>query len=111
MIALPRAGRWVEKYGPQGLKVLSIHCSFHKADDQPAEKVREYHATRKLPFPVGLDARKDGDDATSTLLRYKCEKLPLLVVVDKKGIVRFTGDETADEAEVTSLIERLMKEE
>jgi len=91
--------------------VISVHCAFHKADDQPAEKVRAYVAEKKLAFPVGLDARNDGDDATSTLLRCKTEKLPLLVIVDKKGTVRFTGDEAADEEKATALLEQLLKEE
>ena len=101
----------MEKFGALGLKVVSVHCAFHKTDDQAADKVRAYVAEKKLAFPVGLDARKDGDDATSTLRLYKTEKLPLLVVIDKKGVVRFTADETADEEKATALIEQLMKEE
>lgn len=101
----------MEAFKDRGLKVVSIHATFHKAEDVGLEELKAHVAELKVPFPVGLDARRDGDDATSTLLRYKTEKLPLLVVIDKKGVVRFAGDETSDEAQVQALLEQLLKEE
>lgn len=100
----------MEAYKDRGLTVVSIHATFHKAEDVGLEELKVHVTELKVPFPVGLDARKDGDDATSTLLRYKTDDVPLTVLVDRKGIVRFTGDWRADEKQMEAIIERLLKE-
>ncbi len=100
----------MDEFGKRGLKVLSIHSTFHKAEDLGLEDLKTFVAAQKIPFPVGLDARKDGDDQTSTLLHYKADDVPLMVLIDKKGIVRFTGDYRSDEKQMETIIGHLLEE-
>lgn len=100
----------MDEFGKRGLKVVSIHSTFHKVEDLGLADLKAFVAANKIAFPVALDARKDGDDQTSTLLRYKADDVPLMVLVDKKGIVRFTGDWRSDEKQMEANIDQMLKE-
>jgi peroxiredoxin/outer membrane lipoprotein-sorting protein len=73
---LPRLNEWHRKLGPRGLRIVGL--SSEDTDDQQA-----FMKTTKLDYTVGHDT--DGKIARE----YHAAALPMLVVVDKTGIVRF----------------------
>lgn len=68
-----------EKYSNKGLQVLSINL------DGPMwrKQVNDYVAREKIKYPVLRDPER------KTMQSYKTEYIPLLVLVDRKGVVQF----------------------
>jgi RNA polymerase sigma factor (sigma-70 family) len=71
---LPEVQALCEKYREKGLVVIAVHSP------QGIEKLPEFLAKHKLPFPVVADGGQ-------TLERYAIELLPSYVLVDRNGKV------------------------
>ena len=72
--ALPRLGEWQKRYGQRGLKIVGI-------SDEAAPLVAKFASDKKLQHLVGSDpSAKDG---------YGVPAIPMFVVVDRAGIVRY----------------------
>lgn len=90
------------KYRDQGYEVLSIVLN---ASD--AAGVRKIQKLKKLDFPILLD------DAWKVSKKYGLEgPIPVMVVIDVNGIVRFThfGEFPRGENEIPYVVEELLAE-
>ena len=69
-----------KKYSNKGLQILNVNL------DGPMWRnaVNKYAETKKVKYPILLDLEK------KTMRLYKIEYIPLLVLIDREGIVRFT---------------------
>ncbi|HPP57906.1 MAG TPA: redoxin domain-containing protein [Candidatus Hydrogenedens sp.] len=66
--------------GVSDVAILSVHDGLSEE-----EEVENYIKTYRIEFPVGLDT-----DDTKTFVNYSIEFIPQFVLIDKKGIVRYT---------------------
>ncbi len=73
--------RLVDTYASAGLKALAINVD----DDQLA--AAEYAIAHPVSFPVLLDPEK------SVARQYRIDNLPMLLLVDRAGLVRFVHRE------------------
>jgi peroxiredoxin len=99
---LPAINRDYNKYRDQGYEVLSIVLN---ASD--AAGVRKIKKSKKLDFPILLDAQ------WKVSKKYGLEgPIPVMVVVDINGIVRFThfGGFPDGENEIPYVVEALLSE-
>lgn len=98
--AMPRFNDIHDKYARAGLVMLSVNV-----DD---ERHRAMHMAQGLSirFPVLLDQRKDVSRT------YGLVKMPLTVLVDRAGVVRFThsGFNTGDESKILEPLRKLLNE-
>jgi peroxiredoxin len=96
--AMPIFNEMQEKYGQAGLVMLSINV------DDEAHRALHMAQSLKIRFPVLLDEQK----AVSRL--YQLETMPLTVLIDREGTVRFVhvgynvGDDTKFVAPLRSLL-------
>ena len=99
---LPMINRDYNKYRDQGFETLSIVLN---ASD--AAGVRKIQKKKKLDFPILLD------DEWKVSKKYGLEgPIPVMVVIDAKGIVRFThfGGFPPGENEIPYVVEELLAE-
>ena len=98
---MPRIQRLQERYGPQGLAVLSVNT-----DVFSASRVRKF--LRKVgfspSFPVLRDPRQEIAEA------YGVEVLPVTVIIDKRGWIRLyqEGYRPGDERRLERVVRRLL---
>jgi len=88
---MPRLTAWQEKWGKKGLRVVGISAE--------EWKVVAEHAHKKH---LGYTVARDPDGATTA--SYQVPAIPTLVVIDRKGVVRFVdvgAGEKLDAAERT----------
>ena len=86
---MPRLSAWQEKWGPKGLRIVGI-----SAEEWPV--VSAHVAKRKVAYTVA----RDPDSAVH--MKYNVPAIPTLVIIDRKGIVRFVevgAGSQIDEAE------------
>ena len=100
---IPQLRDWHTRYGGKGLTIVGVH-SPEFAWEKPYDKVVK--ATRDLgvAYPVVQD-----NDFT-IWKRYANRYWPAAVIVDKKGIVRYTHIGEGAYAEMEQLIRSLLAE-
>lgn len=100
---IPQLRGWRDRYEPAGLTVVGVH-SPEFFWEKPYEKVVE--ATRRLG--VRYPVVQDNDFAIWN--RFGIRAWPTLVLVDRKGVVRYRHIGEGDYAETEAMIQRLLAE-
>lgn len=73
-----------EAYGPEGLRVLAVNVDGEGLTPEEQRQIREFAATRELPFPVLLDEKLE------TYVSYGVMAHPSAVVLSREGRVAYT---------------------
>ncbi len=100
---IPQLRDWHARYEKQGLTIVGVH-SPEFFWEKPLEKVTRATKELGVRYPVV----QDNDFAIWR--RYDNWAWPAAVVVDKKGVVRFTHVGEGAYAEMEQLIQRLLLE-
>jgi hypothetical protein len=93
-----------QQYGPKGFQPLAVAFN-----DFATMLVPDYVKQLGLSFPVGVSGR---DEALSFLQHpaTKLFRVPQLVFIDRKGIIRAQHEGEDEEAHLRAQIESLLKE-
>ncbi|HTE40401.1 MAG TPA: TlpA disulfide reductase family protein [Steroidobacteraceae bacterium] len=98
--AMPALNDIYEKYRHVGLVMLSVNL------DEEAHRAADMSESLKIKFPVLLDDRKIASQA------FKVDNMPLTVLIDREGTVRFTyvGYNAGDESKILAPLRKLLNE-
>jgi hypothetical protein len=94
---------WHEKYEQAGLTIVGVHAP-ELFWEKPLAKVKEATATLMIKFPVV----QDNDFAIWK--RYGIRAWPTIVLVDKKGVVRYNHIGEGAYQQTESMIKQLLAE-
>jgi len=101
--SLPEISKWIEKYGPQGLKVVAVHMPRQESDtnvDEVKKAIDEYEVKQ----PCVVDNWHEITDA------FENKYVPAFYLFDAEGKMRdFKAGEKAPKL-VEPAIERVLKE-
>jgi hypothetical protein len=100
---IPQLRDWHGRYGPAGLTIVGVHSPefpWEQAHDRVAQ------ATRRLG--VAYPVVQDNDFAIWN--RWGVRAWPTLVLVDKRGVVRYRHIGEGAYAETEAMIRRLLAE-
>ncbi len=90
--------------------LFHVQTVFEGASSNTPERGPREAKSHGITAPVGYDARVDGSRVSEIMHRYGTGGTPWTIVIDKKGIVRFSGF-TAERAEtLITLIDKLREE-
>jgi peroxiredoxin len=92
----PRLEQWHQKLASSGLEVIGV------TDDAPSDVLR-FVADHQLTYTIALDV-----DATASR-DYLVQALPTIVVIDKKGVVRFAHVGMPDLDALEAFVNTLLK--
>ena len=111
--SIPLFHRWEEKYGARDdVLIISIHSVFEGHSFQSANRLHGFVADKEIDHPVGIDDYADSSDRTPiTMRRYRTGGTPQVVIIDKKGEIRFSHLGGFDSARAERLIDQLLREE
>ena len=100
---IPQLRDWHTKYGAQGLTIVGVHCpefGWEKPFDKVVDAVREL----KIQYAVVQD------NEFAVWKRYAVRAWPTLVLVDKRGVVRYRHIGEGEYEETEAMIRRLLGE-
>jgi peroxiredoxin len=96
-ITMPRLDQWQSRYAAQGLVVLGI------SDEEPDE-IRRYATDHAIGYTLAHDT------GSKVAARYLRMGVPLLVVIDKRGVVRYAGMGAGELDRVETIVEATLRE-
>jgi hypothetical protein len=101
---IPQLRDWHERYGTQGLTIVGVHCpefGWEKPFDRVVDAVRN----------LGIKYAVVQDNEFAVWNRYGVHAWPTMVLIDKRGVVRYRhiGEGQYEETEAT--IRRLLGEQ
>ena len=98
---IPQLRDWHERYATQGLIIVGVHCP-EFAWEKPFDKVVDAVRDLKIKYAVVQD------NEFVVWNRYGVRAWPTLVLVDRRGVVRYRhigeGDYAATEATIVRLL-------
>ncbi len=89
-----------QKYREKGLSVFGVNAG---EEDEPAKKAQGFVTQHDLTYPVLLDAE---DELSQT---YSIQAFPTIVLIDRKGVVRYMQS-GFDHETVEKTLEKLLAE-
>jgi peroxiredoxin len=96
-ITMPHLDQWQTKYAAQGLVVLGI-------SDEETDDIRRYATDHAIGYTL---VRDTGGKVAARYLRMG---VPLLVVIDKHGVVRYAGMGAGDFDRLESIVQAALGE-
>jgi thiol-disulfide isomerase/thioredoxin len=110
--ALPHIAEWQEKYEKRGLSVVALTEYRNSVNGrrvrtpQEVGELRNFRRNARLPFGFAVA------DTTATADAYGVTTIPVAVLIDRRGIVRFlnVGAHDTDIEELHQMIVRLLDE-
>jgi cytochrome oxidase Cu insertion factor (SCO1/SenC/PrrC family) len=110
--SVPLFKSWQDRFaGRDDVMLVSIETVFEGHDVQTPERLRAYVRESGLTHPVGIDAYAPDDPVIPvTMKRFGTEGTPQVVIVDKRGKIRFSHFGRFDPLVVEAFIERLTRE-
>jgi thiol-disulfide isomerase/thioredoxin len=100
---IPWLREWHARHGPAGLTIVGVHSPefpWERGAERVARAVREL----AIPYPVVLD------EDFVTWKRFQTWAWPTAVLVDRRGVVRYTHVGEGAYAETEAVIRRLLDE-
>src|SRR5437016_2017197 len=100
---IPQLRDWHARYAGQGLTIVGVHCpefGWEKPFDKVVDAVRE----------LGIKYAVVQDNDFAVWNRYAVRGWPTLVLVDKRGIVRYRHVGEGEYEETEAMIRRLLGE-
>lgn len=109
--SIPLMLKWEEAYkNNPAIQLLGIHTVFEGHDYQTPERLRNYIKEKKISHPVAVDHYVRDIRIPETMILYQTRGTPEMVIIDKKGVIRFKQFGSFDIYKAERLIEQLLKE-
>lgn len=109
--SIPLMYHWGKMYQDDaGILLLSIHSVYENHEKQNDRALKEFLQEKGIKRPVGVDAHYPGDPDPITLRDYGAKAAPTIVIIDKKGDIRFQQTGPFNFRNIEPLIRRLRDE-
>ena len=110
--AFPSLNEWHQDFSGEGLEILGVTRYYGSSQGLPADNqaelnyLKEFRRKEKLPYDLVV-----GKDQSTQIL-YGATSLPTVVLIDRKGVIRYieSGTSTTRLAEIRETIVKLLAE-
>lgn len=107
---IPQALQIYHQFKDKNLAVLGLHSVFENHEAMKPLALKVFIKEWRIPFPVAVDLRKEGEWKPETMKAYDFQGTPSLVLIDSKGYLRLNRFGHIEDKQLISMIEELLKE-
>ncbi len=108
----PLMEKWKQKYSDRkDVQLVAIHTVFEGHSQQTPKRLRQYVKEKNITYPVGVDDHVSNQRLPETMIRYHTRGTPEIVIIDKKGEIRFQHFGRFNTGIAEKLINTLLNEE
>lgn len=108
---IPQTTEVFNKYQSEKFKVMAVHSVFENHEVMSEAALKVFIHEWRLPFPVGIDKRLDGEWMPETMKTYQMQGTPTTVVIDGKGEVRLAHFGHFEQDQLEAFLNRLIEEQ
>ncbi|EQC45518.1 peroxiredoxin [Bacteriovorax sp. Seq25_V] len=105
---IPQTIELFNKFNGTEVAVVGLHSVFENHHVMTAEALEVFIHEWRLPFPVGIDLRLEGQWMPETMRTYQLQGTPSLIIIDHLGEVKLSAFGHLDLDRVESLISSLI---
>lgn len=108
--AFPDLTEWHQSYGKKGLQIIGLTRFYGHAKGLQMDEANEltylqnFKREQRLPYPFAVGKSTDNQ------INFGAPSLPTMVLIDKKGIVRFVQAGLVDKDKLEARIQKLLAE-
>jgi thiol-disulfide isomerase/thioredoxin len=109
--AFPELSEWQQTYSSQGLEIVGVTRYYGSAEGFGADAetelayLQKIKRTNRLPFPTVIAKGLVNHE------RYSVQGLPTVILIDRKGVIRYVGTGTkGEDTELEKTIKKLLLE-
>ncbi len=107
----PLMEKWYRHYEDRhDIQLVGIHTVFEGHSQQTPKLLRQYVREKNIIYPVGVDAHVSNQRLPETMIRYHTHGTPEIVIIDKKGEIRFQHFGSFNPSVAEKLINTLLNE-
>lgn len=106
---IPQAQRIQQRFNAADVAVIGLHTVFEHHDVMSPEALEVFIHENRLSFPIGVDT-PEGKGIPLTMRAYRMQGTPTLILIDRRGQLRFHLFGQEDDLGVGSAIGRLLAE-
>lgn len=109
--AIPQMSRLHQKFSGGGdIVVIGLHSVFENHDAMNPVALKTFVQDNKLTFPIGVDSPRKGMSIPQTMASYDMQGTPTLILIDRKGYLRFQHFGIVDDLYLGVVIGKLIAE-
>ncbi|MGI9408605.1 MAG: TlpA family protein disulfide reductase [Hyphomicrobiaceae bacterium] len=109
----PLMSHWQKEFASEintgSLHMVKIHTVFEGHNYQTVQRLKAYIKKKGITLPVGVDRHQEGRHVPITMGRYRTSGTPEMVIIDKRGMIRFQHFGYFDPKKVEPALVALMK--
>ncbi len=110
--SIPLMEKWEQKYRRRkDFQLIGIHTVFEGHPHQTPKRLRQYIKEKNITYPIGIDDYISNERTPETMIRYRTQGTPEMVIIDKMGRIRFQHFGGFNPADVEKLIDTLLEED
>jgi hypothetical protein len=108
---LPQARRLQQVFIKDTFTVIGLHTVFEHHEVMNDEALQVFISEYRLDFPIGVDQASEFDDVPRTMNALALRGTPSLVLLDKRGRIRFSHFGQVDDMTLGAAVGRLLSED
>lgn len=107
---IPQTVELYQKFNSNDVEVVGLHSVFENHHVMTPEALDVFIKEWRLPFPVAIDKRLEGEWMPETMKAYHFQGTPSLLIIDHKSDVRLNHFGHLDQEQLEAFIQRLINE-
>lgn len=107
---IPQALKIYQQFKDKNLAVLGLHSVFENHEAMKPLALKVFIKEWRIPFPVAVDLRKEGEWSPETMKAYGFQGTPSVVLIDSKGRLRLNRFGHIEDDKLIPMIKELLEE-
>lgn len=107
---IPQANAIRESFDAADVAVIGLHSVFEHHDVMTPRALQAFIHEYRLAFPVAVDRPSPTGPVPLTMERYQLRGTPSLLLIDRRGVLRFSHFGRASDMQVGAIIGQLVAE-
>ena len=107
---IPQVLEIFHQFKNQNLAVIGLHSVFENHSTMNPLALEVFIKEWRIPFPVGVDLRKEGEWKPETMKAYDFHGTPTVVLIDTQGHLRLNHFGHIEDKKITDFIQQLLSE-
>lgn len=105
---IPQTHELYNRFNSEDVKVIGLHSVFENHEAMKPHALEVFISEWRLPFPVAIDKRLEGEWMPETMKSYHLQGTPSLIIIDHLGEIQLCHFGHLEQEKIENLIINLL---